>query len=206
MWPGYVSAVDVFEGGPYLQVDVASRVLRTETILEILVNLGRKGASNLKGEAEKALLGTSVVTKYNNKNYKIDGIDFEDSPRGTFTNQRGETISFIQYYERQYGIKIKDEKQPMLINRPKIKGLAEGQTERIIKLVPELCFPTGLTGKKTLNFNTFTTFIWRVISSTIFNIFLDAQRADFKIMKELGTYTRLTPPQRQVVFISLLVH
>ena len=149
VWPGYVSAVDVFEGGLYLQVDVASRVLRTETILEILVNLGRKGASNLKGEAEKALLGTSVVTKYNNKNYKIDGIDFEDSPRGTFTNQRGETISFIEYYERQYGIKIKDEKQPMLINRPKIKGLAEGQTERIIKLVPELCFPTGLTGKKT---------------------------------------------------------
>lgn len=200
MWPGYVSAVDVFEGGLYLQVDVASRVLRTETILEILVNLGRKGASNLKGEAEKALLGTSVVTKYNNKNYKIDGIDFEDSPRGTFTNQRGETISFIEYYERQYGIKIKDEKQPMLINRPKIKGLAEGQTERIIKLVPELCFPTGLTGKKT-----FTASILEVISLIIF-IFLDAQRADFKIMKELGTYTRLTPPQRQVVFISLLVH
>ena len=144
--------MDVFEGGLYLQVDVASRVLRTETILEILANLGRKGAANLKGEAEKALLGTSVVTKYNNKNYKIDGIDFDDSPRGTFTNQRGETISFIEYYEKQYGIKIKDEKQPMLINRPKIKGLAEGQTERIIKLVPELCFPTGLTGKR--NFNT----------------------------------------------------
>ena len=148
VWPGYVSAVDVFEGGLMLQVDVASRVLRTDTVLDILVNLSRtKSGGALKGEAEKALLGTSVVTKYNNKNYKIDGIDFEDSPRGTFTNQRGETISFLEYYERQYGIKIKDDKQPMLINRPKIKGLAEGQTERIIKLVPELCFPTGLTGK-----------------------------------------------------------
>ena len=47
-------------------------------------------------------------------------------------------------------------------------------SERIIKLVPELCFMTGLT---------------------------DAMRADFRIMKELGNYTRLTPPQRQV-FIS----
>ena len=47
-------------------------------------------------------------------------------------------------------------------------------SERIIKLVPELCFMTGLT---------------------------DVMRADFRIMKELGNYTRLTPPQRQV-FIS----
>ena len=63
--------------------------------------------------------------------------------------------------------------QPLLIHRPKVKGISEATVERIVKLVPELCFMTGMT---------------------------DAMRADFKIMKEVGAFTRLTPPQRQVIF------
>ncbi len=55
--------------------------------------------------------------------------------------------------------------------RPKIKGVSEAATERLIKLVPELCIMTGLT---------------------------DAMRADFRIMKEVGGFTRQSPAQRQV--------
>ena len=61
--------------------------------------------------------------------------------------------------------------QPLLVHRPKIKGISEAGSERIIKLIPELCFMTGMT---------------------------DAMRADFKIMKEVGAFTRLSPAQRQV--------
>ena len=118
----------------------------------------------------KALLGESIITKYNNRTYKIDGIDFDDSPKSEFTLADGRKTSFVDYYKNQYGITIKDINQPLLINRPKIKGISE-TAERIIKLVPELCFMTGLT---------------------------DAMRSDFKIMKEVGAITRMTPPQRQV--------
>ena len=77
----------------------------------------------------------------------------------------------MEYYETQYGVKIKDKDQPLLVNRPKAKGISEAATDRIIKLIPETCIMTGLT---------------------------DAMRADFKVMKEVGAFTRLNPAQRQV--------
>ena len=170
VWPGYITVVDEFEGGLYLQVDVANRVLRTETVHDIFKKL--KKGSNFKDEAEKALLGCSVITRYNNKSYKIDGVEFAESPKTEFTLASGAKISFYDYYKNQYGIEISDLGQPLLIHRPKIKGISEASAERIVKLVPELCFMTGMT---------------------------DAMRADFKIMKEVGAFTRLSPAQRQVI-------
>ena len=122
-------------------------------------------------DAEKALLGCSVITRYNNKSYKIDGIEFSESPKTEFTLASGAKTSFYDYYKNQYGVEISDMGQPLLIHRPKIKGISEATAERIVKLVPELCFMTGMT---------------------------DAMRADFKIMKEVGAFTRLNPAQRQV--------
>ena len=111
-----------------LQVDVASRVLRTDTVRDILTGLSKSAGSSMKEAAEKALLGSSVITKYNNKNYKIDGIDFNDSPKGTFLKQTGQEMSYMDYYKQNYGVVVQDPNQPMLIHRPKIKGLAEGET------------------------------------------------------------------------------
>ena len=63
VWPGYVTAVDRFEGGLFLQCDVSHRVLRTETVRDLLMSLKKRGG-DLKTEAEKALLGASVLTRY----------------------------------------------------------------------------------------------------------------------------------------------
>ena len=69
--------MDIYEGGLQLQVDVAHRVLRTETVRDIFVNLQKRSAGSFQNEAEKALLGATVITRYNNKSYKIDGIEFK---------------------------------------------------------------------------------------------------------------------------------
>lgn len=167
IWPGYVTAIDQFEGGLLLQCDVSHRVLRTETVRDQLTMLKKKG--DFKSEAEKALLGVSVLTRYNNASYKIDDIDWGSTPESTFATAKGETISFIEYYRRQYQIEIQDPKQPLLVNRPKKKGITEGEADRIICLVPELCLMTGLT---------------------------DSMRADFRVMKDVATITRITPQAR----------
>ena len=60
---GYVTAVDNYEGGLLLQCDVSHRVLRTESVRDLLTSLRKKGG-DLKTEAEKALLGVSVLTRY----------------------------------------------------------------------------------------------------------------------------------------------
>lgn len=65
------------------------------------------------------------------------------NPESTFTNSKGETMSFIDYYKRQYQIDIQDRKQPLLVNRPTLKkrGLAEAEADRVVCLIPGmLCF------------------------------------------------------------------
>ena len=52
VWPGYITVVDVFEGGLYLQVDVANRVLRTETVRDVFMKLKKGGGANFKGQAQ----------------------------------------------------------------------------------------------------------------------------------------------------------
>jgi len=170
VWPGYVTAVDEYESGVLLQLDVSHRVLRTETVRDYLNGLVKRGVQDLKSEAEKGLLGTSVLTRYNNKSYKVDDIDFQMSPKSTFTNEKGEQLSYLEYYKRQYGIDVRDHDQPMLIHRPKKKALGEEEVEKLICLVPELCLLTGMT---------------------------DQMRADFRIMKEVSNFTRLNPQKRK---------
>jgi len=166
IWPGYVSTVNRYEGGLLLQCDVSHRVLRTESVRDLLLSLVKK--DNFKNEAEKALLGTSVLTSYNNKTYKIDEVNFDSSPKDTFINEKGEEISYVQYYKSQYSIDIKDLNQPLLLHRVKKKNQNEKEV-KLICLVPELCMLTGMS---------------------------DAMRTDFKIMKEVGNYTRASPEQR----------
>ena len=54
--------------------------------------------------------------RYNNKSYMIDDIDFTSSPKSSFES-KGEPITYIDYYKRQYNIDIKDLNQPLLVNR-----------------------------------------------------------------------------------------
>ena len=57
-----MTAIDHYEGGLLLQCDISHRVLRTETVRDALTTLKKRGG-DLKTEAEKALLGVSILTR-----------------------------------------------------------------------------------------------------------------------------------------------
>ena len=63
VWPGFVTAVDEYEGGLQLQCDVSHRVLRLETAYDVLKDLIRRKVPDIKSEAEKHLLGAVVLTR-----------------------------------------------------------------------------------------------------------------------------------------------
>lgn len=44
------------------------------------------------------MVGKSIMTVYNRRIYRIDRVDFHKNPRDGFTNDKGETIPFMQYY------------------------------------------------------------------------------------------------------------
>ena len=168
---GYVTSVAEFEGGVHLCCDILHRVLRTETPHDVLSEMGKHYKDNFKALAEKELLGQCVLTRYNNNLYRIDDIAWDKTPLSTFTLRNGQEMSFMEYYSKQYNLKISDTHQPLLVN--KAKKHRKDEKPNLICLIPELCFMTGLT---------------------------DKMRADFKVMKDIAAYTRVTPAQRNMGF------
>lgn len=168
--PGYVIAADEYEGGIMLCLDVQHRVLRTQSVLELFREYHSTYKQRFKEVAQANIIGSSVLTRYNNKNYTIDDIVWDASPKDTFKTYDDREISYIEYYKKQHNIEIHDLNQPLLLNKQTIRqvGTLE-KVDRFICLIPEICYMTGLT---------------------------DEMRSDFKVMKDVAQYTRVTPNQR----------
>jgi len=179
VWPGYEIRVEDYEGGLHLNLDPATKVFRTETALDVITRCFRENSQNYKDVALRQLVGTSVITTYRVRSYKIDDIDFDQSPRSTFPDHSGKETSFVTYYSEKYGVKIGDQGQPMLISYVKLpKGPGGVEREPLrVTLVPELCICCGMT---------------------------ETQRQNFRAMEEVGKYTRLPPQTRREIVSSFL--
>ncbi|CAL8111645.1 unnamed protein product [Orchesella dallaii] len=174
IWPGYVTAIDEFEGGLLLCCDSSHRVLRTTTVLDAWNDFISDNLERSKMNFMEYIVGKIVITNYNKRHYRIDGVEWSKSPKSTFTNSRQEEMTFVQYYEHAYKLCIKDMTQPLLVHHPKSdeKGCIP-----VILLVPELCNITGMDSSITSN---------------------------YKIMKDIACHTRLTPQQRNLALKKLI--
>jgi len=54
--------------------------------------------SSFQDECTKQLVGNTVITRYNNRTYRIDDIEWNKTPRDSFTLASGEEITFVDYY------------------------------------------------------------------------------------------------------------
>jgi len=167
LWMGYETSMRQHENSALLMCAASTKIIRTDTVMDQM-KLCMKGQGGKEAVA-KTLLGCIVMTRYNNKTYRIDDIDWNKKPSDKFTGHDGTEKSFMQYYKERYGITIKDPNQPLLISMPtKQEQRKYGRTEPI-NLIPEICNMTGLS---------------------------DDQRANFKLMKAVGEYTRPGPGAR----------
>lgn len=178
LWPGYVTVINRHEGGLMLVLDVSHRVMKTDTALDFLYELYHSNRDKFREEAFKQLVGSVVLTRYNNRTYEIDDIAWDKNPRCAFQDHAGSQITFVDYYKRAYDLDITDLEQPLLIHRPKKKQRGKKEesgkeVDEMVCLVPELCAMTGLT---------------------------DAARSDFKVMKDLAIHTRVPPEKRAESF------
>jgi aubergine-like protein len=63
------------------------------------MDLYRGGRSTtFQQDCIKQLVGCTVLTRYNNKTYRIDDIDWQKTPRSTFETSSGQQITFAEYY------------------------------------------------------------------------------------------------------------
>lgn len=174
VWPGYITAIKEHEGGLLLLLDASHRVLRTQTVLEIMENDAMKNPQGFQEEITKKMVGSTVLTRYNNKTYRVDDIVWSKNPRDRFDcKASGGSMSFEEYYRQQHNIEIKNPTQPLLLHKRKPpKGAPPGfkMDPEFLCLIPELCYSSGLT---------------------------DDMRSNFSMMKDLAAHTRVTPSQRQ---------
>ncbi|XP_065831086.1 piwi-like protein 1 isoform X3 [Oscarella lobularis] len=180
VWPGYSTSILQYEENVLLCADVQHKVVRCDTVLDVLYDLGTKAKErrlDFHELAMKELIGTSVLTRYNNKTYRIDDINWDMTPKSKFKRSQDEEVTFLEYYSKQYNLKIEDVNQPMLISRMK-RAPKRGQFGiEYAALVPQLCFMTGLTTN---------------------------MREDFRVMKDLATHTRIEPKQRSHTLHSFM--
>lgn len=97
LWPGYNTSIRQHESGILLNAEITNKVMRTDTVYDVLKQTLKSG-QNLKIEFPSKVLGLTVLTDYNNETYRIDDVDFDKSPRSTF-KKKDEEISFLEYYK-----------------------------------------------------------------------------------------------------------
>ncbi len=65
IWPGMISAIRCYEEQMLLCVDVAHKLLRTDTVLDFLFDLYKtEGRERFKETATQELVGISVMTRF----------------------------------------------------------------------------------------------------------------------------------------------
>ncbi|KAM9215701.1 piwi-like protein 2 [Leptosomus discolor] len=145
IWPGYSVSIRKKDGGLFLLVDAIHKVIRSDSVLDFMHSIYKQSLSAFQDECTKQLVGSVVITRYNNRTYRVDDIDWSKTPRDSFTLASGEEITFLDYYSKTYGITIRERDQPLLIHRPKEKQTPEGKRQLdMVLLVPELTFMTGI--------------------------------------------------------------
>lgn len=73
--------------------------MRTETVLDILNQCYSSHRDRFQQVFQQQVLGMIVLTRYNNKTYRITDVDFTITPKSTFETRTGPT-TYIEYYKK----------------------------------------------------------------------------------------------------------
>ncbi|XP_059957315.1 piwi-like protein 2 isoform X2 [Mesoplodon densirostris] len=178
IWPGYAVSIRRTDGGLFLLADVSHKVIRNDSVLDIMHAMYQQHKEDFQDECTKLLVGSIVITRYNNRTYRIDDVDWNKTPKDSFTMSDGKEITFLEYYSKNYGITVKEKDQPLLIYRPSERQNNQGMLLKgEILLLPELSFMTGIPEK---------------------------MKKDFRAMKDLTQQINLSPKQHHNALKCLL--
>nr|XP_018904509.1 PREDICTED: protein piwi-like [Bemisia tabaci]XP_018904510.1 PREDICTED: protein piwi-like [Bemisia tabaci]XP_018904511.1 PREDICTED: protein piwi-like [Bemisia tabaci] len=150
LWPGYITSIRQHEEDILMCAEITTKVMRQDTALELARSCRGTSGGNFQDAFKKAIIGISVMTRYNDRNYRVDDVDFSMNPLSEFDTKEGGKVKYVDYYKNKYNVIIKDLKQPLLVSKSKAREIRAGQRD-FVYLVPELCLMTGLTDEMVSN-------------------------------------------------------
>jgi len=116
----------VVERGVLLNLDIVHKVLRTQTVLSIIDEVKERTRNADPIEAiKKAIIGSTIMTSYNKRTYKVDEVEFNMSPLNTFTIEEKyekRQTSYVDYFKTKYNVRVADMNQPVLVSVDKRTG------------------------------------------------------------------------------------
>ena len=146
VWPGYATAFQKNGSKNLITIDTVHKICTNKIVLDLMQDIRHKSNNDYESRINEAIVGTSVMTKYNRCIYRIDKVDFSSSPMAEFivNNKEKSKKKFVDYYKEKYDVDITVKQQPMLVH-------IEKRTGKEIYLVPELCVTTGLSDDQRAN-------------------------------------------------------
>lgn len=142
-YPGFSSSIIYTPYGPYLNVSIKNKILSTSTCLEIIISK-KKGKGKFTKDDEEEIreqfVGRSVKTIYNRKNYIIDDVSFDKTPKTTTVNKDGNNMVLTNYYKVAHGITIKNTDQPLFV----VNRIGSNNEKVTLYIIPELCKLAGI--------------------------------------------------------------
>lgn len=98
VWPGYLTSIRQHDDNVLMCCETTSKVMRNETLYQIFKTCV-DNHGNFREAFSKSVLGLTVLTDYNNKTYRVDDVDFEQTPESTFETKNGPKSYMSYYYE-----------------------------------------------------------------------------------------------------------
>jgi aubergine-like protein len=148
---GLLTAINQHDDGILMVCDTVHKVIRSDSCYDTLQEMLRKDRASFQDNARREIAGSIVITPHNNRTYRIDDIAFDKNPQHTF-DRKGTAVSLKDYYKEQYGLTIRDDRQPLLVGLPSAREERAGQQGPLL-LIPELCNMTGLSESLKNDFN-----------------------------------------------------
>ena len=146
-YPGFKTSFVETDSGNFLNITLKSKIIQNETINDYLNNIKYKNNKDIQNEIKENLKGRSFKVCYAKRNYKIDDILFDNTPKNTTVNYYGGTINLIGYNIKAHNLEIKDQNQPLILVRRK-----DSQGEPInLYFIPEFCYFSGFENDITKN-------------------------------------------------------
>ena len=139
-YPGFITSFMETDKGNYLNVTIKNKIFQKGTIYDYIHQFKNLGNKETQKTIREELCKRSFKVVYAKRNYIIDDILFDVNPKTQTINRNSITINLVKYYQEAHGLKIIDEKQPLiLVKRPDAQG-----NPLNLHFVPEFCQLSGL--------------------------------------------------------------
>lgn len=150
IYHGFHTSFNNYDGGFFLRIDVSHKIVRTDTVLQLIDRIYNDEKNHERSKDDKrklakdTLVGKVVLAMYGNYRYwRIDDVLFDKDCNTFLLEERAESadkkhnMTLVEYYKEKYNMEIRKPRQPLLVH-------IQMKTNKIFYILPEFCVMTGI--------------------------------------------------------------